>query len=78
MSAKVILSAKPLSQPFEDRSILLDVPAKIGRSHKEDQVRRVAFVILYLYSLLFVICQTLKIVYYKSFVTSQVSVIGIC
>jgi len=38
MSAKVILSAKPNSFGFEDRVILLEVPAKIGRSHKEEQV----------------------------------------
>ncbi len=39
MTAKAIVSAKINSHPFEDRVLLLDVPAKIGRSHKEDQVR---------------------------------------
>lgn len=41
MAAKAILSAKPNSFPFEDRVIVLEVPAKIGRSHKDDQVRSV-------------------------------------
>ena len=39
MAAKAILSAKPNSFLFEDRVIVLEVPAKIGRSHKDDQVR---------------------------------------
>jgi hypothetical protein len=38
MAAKAILSAKLNSFPFEDRVIVLEVPAKIGRSHKDDQV----------------------------------------
>lgn len=39
MAAKAIISAKPNSFGFEDRVILLEVPAKIGRSHKDEQVR---------------------------------------
>ena len=39
MAAKAILSAKLNSFPFEDRVIVLEVPAKIGRSHKDDQVK---------------------------------------
>ena len=39
MSAKAILVAKLNSLQFEDRVLLLDVPAKIGRSHKDDQVK---------------------------------------
>ena len=38
MSARAILSPKVNSLQFEDRVLLLDVPAKIGRSHKDDQV----------------------------------------
>ncbi len=38
MSARAVLAAKVNSMPFEDRVLVLDVPAKIGRSHKEDQV----------------------------------------
>ena len=37
MAAKAILTAKLNSQPFEDKALLLEVPAKIGRAHKEDQ-----------------------------------------
>lgn len=37
MSARAILVAKVNSFPFDDRVLLLDVPAKIGRSHKDDQ-----------------------------------------
>ena len=39
MSARAILSPKVNSLQFEDRVLLLDVPAKIGRSHKDDQVK---------------------------------------
>ena len=39
MSARAILSPKVNSLQFDDRVLLLDVPAKIGRSHKDDQVR---------------------------------------
>ena len=39
MSAKAVLVAKINSNPFEDRVLLLDVPVKIGRSHKDDQVQ---------------------------------------
>ena len=39
MSAKALLVAKINSHPFEDRVLLLDIPVKIGRSHKEDQVQ---------------------------------------
>ena len=38
MSARAILSPKVNSLQFDDRVLLLDVPAKIGRSHKDDQV----------------------------------------
>ena len=38
MCAKAILVAKLNSLQFEDRVLLLDVPAKIGRSHKDEQV----------------------------------------
>ncbi len=41
MAAKAILSAKLNSFPFEDRVIVLEVPAKIGRSHKDDQVKTI-------------------------------------
>jgi hypothetical protein len=38
---RAILSCKVNSMPFEDRVLMLDdVPAKIGRSHKDDQVRK--------------------------------------
>ena len=37
-SARAILTAKVNSHPFDDRVLLLDVPCKIGRAHKEDQV----------------------------------------
>jgi len=37
MSARAILSPKVNSLQFDDRVLLLDVPAKIGRSHKDDQ-----------------------------------------
>ena len=37
-SAKVILSGRPNSFSFDDRVIFMDVPVKIGRSHKEEQV----------------------------------------
>uniref|UniRef100_A0A0K2V9X4 Putative LOC100881837 [Megachile rotundata] n=1 Tax=Lepeophtheirus salmonis TaxID=72036 RepID=A0A0K2V9X4_LEPSM len=35
LSAKAVLTPKLTSYPFEDRLLLLDIPAKIGRSHKE-------------------------------------------
>jgi len=35
--ATVLITAKPNHHAFEDRAIVLDVPAKIGRSHKNDQ-----------------------------------------
>ena len=38
MSAKAILVGKLNSHPFEDRVLLLDIPVKIGRCHKDDQV----------------------------------------
>ncbi len=38
--ARVVLSAKPGHHAFDDRAIALDVPAKVGRAHKNDQVRR--------------------------------------
>eukprot|EP00094_Tigriopus_californicus_P001080 TCALIF_01045-PA protein Name:"Similar to Adpgk ADP-dependent glucokinase (Mus musculus)" AED:0.27 eAED:0.27 QI:205/0.53/0.35/0.64/0.92/0.85/14/0/1299 len=37
MSAKAVLVAKANSHPFDDRALILDVPTKIGRSHKDDQ-----------------------------------------
>ncbi len=37
--ARVVLSAKPGHHAFDDRAIALDVPAKVGRAHKNDQVR---------------------------------------
>ena len=40
MSAKALLVGKLNSFPFEDRILLLDVPVKIGRSHKDDQVQK--------------------------------------
>lgn len=39
MTARIILSCKVNSHPFDDRVLLLDVPVKIGRAHKEEQVR---------------------------------------
>ena len=41
MSAKALLVGKLNSFPFEDRVLLLDVPVKIGRSHKDDQVQKI-------------------------------------
>ena len=38
MTARVILVPKVNSHPFDDRVLLLDVPCKIGRAHKDDQV----------------------------------------
>ena len=38
MSAKALFVAKLNSHPFEDRVLLLDIPVKIGRSHRDDQV----------------------------------------
>ena len=38
MTARVILVSKVNSHPFDDRVLLLDVPSKIGRAHKDDQV----------------------------------------
>ena len=38
MTARVILVPKVNSHPFDDRVLLLDVPSKIGRAHKDDQV----------------------------------------
>ena len=37
MSSKAILVSKPNSFPFEDRVLVLDVPAKIGRAHRDDR-----------------------------------------
>ena len=37
MAAKAILVAKPNSFNFEDRVLLLDIPAKVGRAHKDDK-----------------------------------------
>ena len=37
-TARAILTAKVNSHAFDDRVLLLDVPCKIGRAHKEDQV----------------------------------------
>ena len=38
MAARVILVPKVNSHPFDDRVLLLEVPCKIGRAHKDDQV----------------------------------------
>ena len=38
MTARAIFTSKVNSHPFDDRVLLLDVPAKVGRAHKEDQV----------------------------------------
>lgn len=37
-AARAILVSKVNSHAFEDRVLLLDVPAKVGRAHKDDQV----------------------------------------
>jgi len=37
MAARVILVPKVNSHPFDDRVLLLEVPCKIGRAHKDDQ-----------------------------------------
>ena len=39
MTARAILTSKVNSHPFDDRVVLLDVPVKIGRAHKDEQVR---------------------------------------
>ena len=38
MTARAIFTSKVNSHPFDDRVLLLDVPAKVGRAHKDDQV----------------------------------------
>ena len=45
MSARAILSPKVNSLQFEDRVLLLYVPAKIGRSHKDDQVKSAELIV---------------------------------
>ena len=37
MAARAFLTARPNSFTFEDRLLVLDSPAKVGRSHKEDR-----------------------------------------
>ena len=37
MSARAFLTARPNSFVFEDRLLVLDQPAKVGRSHKDDR-----------------------------------------
>ena len=61
MSAKAILVAKLNSHPFEDRVLLLDVPAKIGRSHKDDQVKKKHFYEYYLENFQIIIEKLVKI-----------------
>ena len=39
MAARVILVPKVNSHPFDDRVLLLEVPCKSGRAHKDDQVK---------------------------------------
>ena len=41
MTARAIFTSKVNSHPFDDRVLLLDVPAKVGRAHKDDQVSSV-------------------------------------
>ena len=41
-SPKIILAGRPNSFQFDDKVLVLDVPVKVGRSHKEDQVLNVA------------------------------------
>ena len=46
MTARAIFTSKVNSHPFDDRVLLLDVPAKVGRAHKDDQVSFFSYFIL--------------------------------